>query len=1234
MSATVSSTSTIAGATGSASLYTVEKLNSSNFSHWKQRLQMILMDRGLWELVDGSEPAPVVRAGDEASQQKLKEWRKRDQAATAQIGLTVSNSELSHIKGAKTARATWNKICDVYEVKGLQALIFLKRKFYTVKMKEGDAMQTHINHVRQLADELEAIGCNVSDSDLAVTLLSSLPSQYDPLIMAMEARNIEELTSEYVAVRLLAEEKRKQESAEDNLQGTSETAFMGKSNLPARAASQKRPKCTYCKRFGHTEDVCRKKHGHPRDRDTPVTAATASLNEAASINDDAEYAAFTSTLDATADHCEWLIDSGASGHYCNNRAWFQTIRDIPPKSVTLGDNRVIHATAIGKIPISLRVGNRVINGMINEVFFVPDIGVNLLSVPKLVQAGLHVIFEDTHCTISNKAGKILGRAWRGAGHLYRLSLQPSFTGNLTASVSQISRPDFSENVSCESLASIVDIPADQCCNVQCQSSHMNVSDFCGYHHHQNDIVLWHKRLGHLNLDSMKTLVSRQLVTDFALDDATHESRVTDCEACIKGKTHRKPMPYAATHHSTRVLQLVHSDVCGPINTATLGGAKYFVTFIDDYSRYVVVKLMKSKGEVLDHFRLYKAWAENVTGKCITVFRTDGGGEYFSKAFDQLLGQSGIARQKSPAYTPQHNGVAERANRTIVECARSMLQEASLDYSYWGEAVMTATYIRNRCPTKSLPAMTPYEAWTGKKPSLAHLRVWGCKAYAHVPKETRTKLQPKAIECVFVGYSLESKAYRLHDPISNRLLISRDVTFLEDHSYQPGTQDVEVVSGKGEHDSTVDTTVSHSPINSSSDNIPTTAPLSSLSGLPRATGSTECKQSQPLVTARAIVPRSSLSSLPSPNTHMSAIAVISNPETHNDTLYALLADTGMDGEPTTYAEAMARPDAKQWEQAAQEEYRSIQSAGTWTLVPLPPGRKAIGSKWVFKIKHNAAGSVERKKARLCAKGYSQKPGVDYHETFAPVARFSSIRVLLALAAVFDWEIHQMDVQTAFLNGDLTEDIYMTQPEGFVVKGKETLVCKLSKSLYGLKQASRAWNQKMDQCLLGMKFSSFYADPCVYVFRHGNVIMLVAMYVDDLLLLSNSLSRLVSLKQDLAKKFSMKDMGEAHFILGIEITRDRSSRTLSLSQKAYIKKVVERFNMTNSKPVATPLDAGTKLSTSDSPSDVQELAEMKKIPYRSAVGALMYAMVGTRPDIAFAVTTLSQYGSNPGLEHWSA
>jgi len=351
----------------------------------------------------------------------------------------------------------------------------------------------------------------------------------------------------------------------------------------------------------------------------------------------------------------------------------------------------------------------------------------------------------------------------------------------------------------------------------------------------------------------------------------------------------------------------------------------------------------------------------------------------------------------------------------------------------------------------------------------------------------------------------------------------------------------------------------------------------------------------------------------------------------------VTDTDAAADPTTFQQAMSRSDWQEWLDAMVEELQSTTAAGTWSLVRLPEGRSAIGCKWVYKIKRKADGSVDRYKARLVAKGYSQKEGVDYTETFAPVARMSSLRTLLAIVAATDLELHQMDVKTAFLNGDLTEDIYMQQPPGFDMPGQRELVCKLQKSLYGLKQAGRSWYNKIDSALIGLGFVPLPADNCIYVQRttqSGDDSVYLLLYVDDLLLACRLLSKLTAVKGQLSNLFSMKDMGEAQYILGLQISRNRADRTLSLSQAQYIDTVIRRFRMEECHPESTPCAVGLDLRKTTSPITPEEQEQMRGVPYASAVGAIMYAMLGTRPDIAYAVSVVSQFMHDPRPVHWKA
>jgi hypothetical protein len=346
--------------------------------------------------------------------------------------------------------------------------------------------------------------------------------------------------------------------------------------------------------------------------------------------------------------------------------------------------------------------------------------------------------------------------------------------------------------------------------------------------------------------------------------------------------------------------------------------------------------------------------------------------------------------------------------------------------------------------------------------------------------------------------------------------------------------------------------------------------------------------------------------------------------------ALLTKVVLDDDPRHYSEAVRRLDSADWHSAMQTEFDSLMKNHTWgEPVELPPGANLIGCGWVYKTKRGKDGSITKHKARLVARGNRQRYGIDYEETYAPVARYASIRCVLAIVAHYDLELHQMDVKSAYLNGDLQETIYMRQPEGYVQKGKESLVLKLHKSLYGLKQAGRTWNTKMDSTLKSHGFTALDADQCIYIRRQHSIFLLVSLYVDDLLIACNQLVELKLFKQQLTSEFDMEDLGEASFVLGIEIVRDRATRALTIRQGAYTRALIQRHGMEDCNAVAHPMLEGAKLKQFDGQATDSAIRE-----YQSMIGGIMWAAVCTRPDIAFAAARLSQYASNPSKEHRQA
>jgi len=323
----------------------------------------------------------------------------------------------------------------------------------------------------------------------------------------------------------------------------------------------------------------------------------------------------------------------------------------------------------------------------------------------------------------------------------------------------------------------------------------------------------------------------------------------------------------------------------------------------------------------------------------------------------------------------------------------------------------------------------------------------------------------------------------------------------------------------------------------------------------------------------------------------------------------------------------------WREAATLEYNTLVENGTWEIVDLPPGEKAIGSGWVFKVKHNQDGSIERFKARLVAKGYSQRPGLDYNECFAPTFRPATLRIIMALAAVEDLELRSVDITSAFTNGDLDEEIYMKQPEGFHM-GSTNQVCRLRKSLYGLKQSARQWNKKLHSVLTELGFSRIESDRSVYIYSNGEVRIIVPIYIDDITLASKSSTAIDKYVQLLSQHFKCRDLGPTSFLLGVSVERTRSTHTLKLHQHQFILDLLQKYGMSDCKPVLTPLPPKLILSHSMAPTTQEDKDFMAQVPYLSAVGSLQYLAMMTRPDIAHSVAYLARFNANPGPEHWKA
>ncbi|WVY99473.1 hypothetical protein V8G54_015558 [Vigna mungo] len=709
--------------------------------------------------------------------------------------------------------------------------------------------------------------------------------------------------------------------------------------------------------------------------------------------------------------------------------------------------------------------------------------------------------------------------------------------------------------------------------------------------------LWHRRLGHMSEKGMRIMHSKGKLPSL-------QSLEFDmCEDCILGKQKRVSFQRSGRIPKKERLELVHSDVWGPTTVSSIGGKRYFVTFIDDHSRKVWTYFLKNKSEVFEAFKIWKAMVENETGLKIKKLRSDNGGEYEDTRFKKFCYEHGIRMERTVPGTPQHNGVAERMNRTLTERARSLRLQSGLPKQFWAEAVNTATYLINRGPSVPLEHKIPEEVWSGKEIKLSHLKIFGCVAYVHISDQGRNKLDPKSKKCTFIGYGEDEFGYRLWDNENQKMIRSRDVIFNEKVMYK-------------DRNNTCNNNLEQSrPVYVEMDDVIETPVIET----PQSEESCENNDNEELDAPEL--------SIPAPILRRSSRPHVPNRKYLN---YILLTD---EGEPESYEEACQMTNASKWELAMKDEMKSLMSNQTWELVELPVGKKALHNKWVYRVKEDHDGS-KRYKARLVVKGFQQKEGVDYTEIFAPVVKLNTIRSVLSIVASEGLYLEQLDVKTAFLHGDLDEEIYMHQPEGFLEERKRNMVCRLKKSLYGLKQAPRQWYKKFESFMHKEGFQKCNADHCCFFKKYKSSYIILLLYVDDMLVAGLDMDEIKSLKQQLSKEFDMKDLGPAKRILGMQITRDKQKCILQLSQTEYINRVLQRFNMRDAKAVSTPLASHFHLSKEQSPQTEKEKESMAEIPYASAIGSLMYAMVCTRPDIGHAVGVVSRFMSNPGKAHWEA
>jgi hypothetical protein len=802
---------------------------------------------------------------------------------------------------------------------------------------------------------------------------------------------------------------------------------------------------------------------------------------------------------------------------------------------------------------------------------------------------------------------------------------------------------------------------------------------------KNTIELAHKRLGHINLKAIKELKDNTKGVNIDLKDIdTASTSLDNCVICIQAKLTKN----RSTKSNTKVsayLDLIYIDIGGPIRPKTFRGFKYYITFRDSYTKYLVVKLLKSRKNIVTIIKntiieleleakdnssnnssnsniLNSTTTSSFNNNKVKALQLDN--EFKSKELDNYLATKGIVTRYSAPYTPEQNGAAEIINRILLNKVRALLLSSNLPKNLWGEALLTATYLYNRTPNSSINFKTPYYLKYNIVPNLNNIRIFGSLAYNKEPSNFTSKLDSKATSYYLIGF-IGSNIYKLCNPKTNKIITSRDCKIIEGYYYKPNnSNNIQEIYSKLED----------LRDNSSSSSNSKLIELETSSNRNTSKDNTS-KESNKAKPSKSIIDIEDYSEDELALTTNSIIieevdsnSIINTIELDNKqdwkSLYKktiinnILATSSNSIDPKTYKEVLLHKDKDRYLEAIKIEIDDLLSNNTWDLIIRPKNSLIIKGRWVLNKKFNLDNTIKKYKARWVAKGFLQKYNINYKETFASTSKPTIIRLLLAITAYLDWEIYCWDIKQAFPNAVIDKDnIYTQLPIGveeyiltkalkdldynkykdliiaikqaIKTKNYSNIVCKLNKALYGLKQASRQWQIYLTSILEKLGFISLKIDNSVFINKENSIIL--ATHVDDILVFAKDIKLVNNLYKDLSRisKLEISNLGEIKEFLGVEIIRDRAKRSLIITQKSFITKILTKYNKLNNKPKQIPLPLGVKLSKNlDS---VENNSIIKD--FQQEIGSLIYLTIFTRPDLVYSINYLARFMSNPSIEHYN-
>jgi transposase InsO family protein len=1224
-----------------------------NYPEWRSAWQIAFRYAELWPIVSGKTKRPDT-AGNTQN-----DWDANDNKALVMLISAVHSDLTMSVTSCDTATEAWAHLAGRFDRDTGNMSIALFRSLTNLRYNDGDDLRLHLDEFHQrwtrMANRCAASSQTVakamtkmfeSDEVKGSFFLSTLPDTMDTIIDNLSTRNLTAFKDIEPKILDIADRH--------SLNSTDSTAYAARQ---AAARSNQGPRstttlqeCTWCRKhnltfIGHVYTNCNelKRHKELQDKDkdksrskdknkTQPQRRTRDGNGKQHKGNSADMGAYSDDSDddvtgvhafsAAAPTAVDLTDVQPSQEVNAHAAIPQPlVNDSPVWLFDTGASRHMSGCSDDFTSLAPAKGFIRVAGGIK----LPIQGIGLVRLRCQLPDGSTTVGELTKTLYSSELYNTRLFSWTSVRQQYNLSgkgdniylltkhSQPALWAKYQGGIMRLQTKSPLATRSPEDVIASQAVKLDVTTKTASNSSSLLAAgNFTSY----DD---FHQSIGHLVVRNPGRIYADGHLVPARPDDF-------NCDPCNLSKsTHTRPV--AIHKRSTKLFEIIYTDLSGKFSRPSLGGARYYISFIEGSTRATWVRFLKRKADAPRVIKDFIAYVNTqfrarvmqvlavsqLAGSIIAQIKSDNGGEYTSSDLKAYFRKEGIEHNLVPPYHHEVNGVPERFNRTIMQMARSMIPSDDL-LVLWAEAIQTATYLKNRAPHSADKLhRTPYELLHGFKPYVGHLHPFGANCYVHIPVEARkpgTKLLDRAEKGIFVGYGRNDKTLRVYVPARNVVLESRDVSVIQSKN-GVSTPLFQLES-------------------SLKDSEPASGDTRAEPELPIPRQSTDLIESTP-APARLRAPTA-----PPPMRSLRSRSNIQRPERYRDDANAV--DAPMDDihyeqlkmahamiavldMPSTYAEGMTESNKPLWQPPIRHEIKAHEDNNTWELTDatsLPPNVKLVGTRWVMTVKKDEHDQIVKRKARIVAQGFSQRPGVDYDDTYSPVIRYDSLRLIIFIAIFKGWLLRQIDFDAAYLNGSLQHVIYARCPPGV---GRPGQVLRLLKALYGLKQSGREWYSVLSTWLTGNGFTQATFDPCVFISHN----LILGVYVDDLLLAgtSDAITQFLDLTH---KRFRFKDLGRPKLLLGLEI--DYLDNGVKLHQRTYVEAILRRYRLDQCNGRLTPLDPNSfpQRSPSDQPIDL----ERQKL-HQSIVGSVNFLAMVSRPDLSFPVSMLASYNANPSEVH---